>query len=252
MSVGVALRAWDGVVVFADGRTSDAVGGEAQSNTTVKLVAAPHDLPFVVVPLGRASVNGVVAADLVELVLSDLPYEDLRTMDLRTVTQLLVSALVAADAVWPHEGASEKGESLRTGFSLLVAGYGLATPSENATVWTATVPTRGLPPQLSEEPITVCGPGTDSDTLVYDLFDSFNDELEDGTLADGQDTYRLPGLSMMQVRERAEAMLRTAAGTYPRELFDGGVGGWWLFAQVGSDGPVKVDSADIGPMVVRR
>lgn len=56
---------------------------------------------------------------------------------------------------------------------------------------------------------------------------------------------------MMQVRERAEAMLRTAAGTYPRELFDGGVGGWWLFAQIGSDGPVTVDSADIGPMVVR-
>ncbi len=70
-------------------------------------------------------------------------------------------------------------------------------------------------------------------------------------MADGQDTYRLRGLSMTQVRERAEAMLRTAAGIYPRELFAGGVGGWWLFVQVGPDGPLKVDSADIGPMVVR-
>ena len=38
-----------------------------------------------------------------------------------------------------------------------------------------------------------------------------------------------------RVRNTWFAMLRTAAGTYPRELFDGGVGGWWLFAQIGSD-----------------
>lgn len=249
MSVGVALSASDGVVVLADGRTSHLVGGEAQSDTTVKLVVAPQDLPFVVVPLGRASVNGVVAADLVELVLDALPYEDLRTMDLRTVTLCLVSALVAADAVCPQEGVGDKGQYLRTGFSLLVAGYGATTPPENAEVWTATVPTRGLPPELSKEPVTVCGPGEESDTLVHDLFDSFNDELKDGTLADGQDTYRLRGLSMTQVRERAEAMLRTAADMYPRDLLAGGVGGRWLLAQVGPDGRIKLDSADIGPMV---
>lgn len=66
MSVGVALSALDGVVVFADGRTSHVVDDEAQSDRAVKLVAAPHDLPFVVVLIGRSSINGVVAANLVK------------------------------------------------------------------------------------------------------------------------------------------------------------------------------------------
>ena len=109
MSVGVALQASDGVVVFAAGRTSHYVGGRAQSDATAKLVTAPHDLPFVVVPLGRSSVNDLSAVDLVVRILNELPYEDLRAMDLLTVTMHLVSGLVGADAVWPQEGFGEKG-----------------------------------------------------------------------------------------------------------------------------------------------
>jgi hypothetical protein len=56
---------------------------------------------------------------------------------------------------------------------------------------------------------------------------------------------------MTQVRERAEAMVRTAAGRYPREVFAGGIGAWCLVGQVSPGSPVKVDSAEIEPMVVR-
>jgi hypothetical protein len=251
MSVGVALQASDGVVVFADGRTSHYyLGGQAQSDATAKLVTAPHDLPFVVVPLGRASVNDVSAADLVVRILDELPYEDLHAMDLRTVTLHLVSGLVGADAVWPQEGFGENDEPLQSGFSLLVAGYGLATVG-SAEVWTATVPTRGLPPQRSVDPVTVCGPGKESDRIVQNLFDSFEEDLDAGTLNDDPDSYKLRGLSMAQVRQCAEQLLRSAAESNPRDLYVGGVGGWWLLAQVGSEGPVKIELADIGPMVVR-
>jgi hypothetical protein len=56
---------------------------------------------------------------------------------------------------------------------------------------------------------------------------------------------------MAQVRQCAEQLLRSAAESNPRDLYVGGVGGWWLLAQVGSEGPVKIELADIGPMVVR-
>ena len=250
VSVGVAMSATDGIVVFVDGRTSDSVSGKAQADETVKLVVAPHELPFVVVPLGRASVGGVSAVDLVESVLADLPYEDLRTMDLRTVTLHLMSGLVAAAAVWPQGLQDEDGNEFRNGFHLLVSGYGATTAPSRAEVWTATVPTRGLAPNLSTEAVTVCGPGQDSDTLIYDLFDRFAEGLEEETLADDTDTYRLSGMTMAQVRVEAEARLRTAAAMNPDELYAGGVGGWWLLAQVGPDGTAKVERVDIGPMVV--
>lgn len=249
MSVGVALSASDGVVVFADGRTSHVANGEAQLDTTVKLVAAPHGLPFVVVPLGRASVNGVTAASVVKRGLDSFPYEDLRTKDLRNVTERLVSVLEAKDAEFPQECVGEKGEYQRTGFWLLVAGYGGTNSSEDAEIWITTIPTRDLPPRPSAQPVTVCGPGTHFDTLIHDLFDSFNDDLDAEDLKDGQDTYRLRGLTMTQVRERAEGMLSDAASVYPNDFSAAGVGGRWLFAQVGPEGPVRVDAADIGPMI---
>lgn len=248
MSVGVALSALDGVVLFADGRTSHVVNGEALSDTTVKLVAAPYDLPFVVVPIGRASINGVDAANLVKRGLDNFPHDDLRIMDLKTVTERLASVLETKEAESPQEGVGERGEYTKTGFSVMVAGYGGTNSFEDAEIWTSTIPTRDLPPQRSAQPVTVCGPGTYFDTLIHDLFDSFNDDLDAGDLKDGQDTYKLRGLTMKQVRERAEGMLREAASNYPNDFCAAGVGGRWLLAQVGPDGPIRVDTADIGPM----
>lgn len=137
---------------------------------------------------------------------------------------------------------------MRTGFSLLVAGYGGANSSEDAEIWTMTNPTRDLSPRPSAQPVTVCGPGTYFDVLLHDLFDSFNDDLGTEDLKDGQDTYKLRGLTVKQVRERAEGMLREAASKCPNDFFAAGVGGHWLLAQVGPDGPIRVNAADIGPM----
>ena len=169
-------------------------------------------------------------------------------MDLRTVTTHLVSGLVGADAVWPQEGVGENNEPLRSGFSVLVAGYGPARVG-SPQVWTGAIPTRGLPPELSVEPVTVCGPGQESGRIVRNLFDSFEEDLEADTLTDDPDTYKLRGLSMSQVRQCAEKRIRGAAESNPSALYAGGVGGWWLVAQIGAEGPVEVESADIGPMV---
>lgn len=57
----------------------------------MKLVSAPHDRPFVVVRLGRVSVNRVTSANLVKRGLDNLPYMELRTMNLQTVAERLVS-----------------------------------------------------------------------------------------------------------------------------------------------------------------
>ncbi|USQ76803.1 hypothetical protein [Ornithinimicrobium cryptoxanthini] len=111
-------------------------------------------------------------------------------MDLRTVTTHLVSGLLGADAVWPQEGFSENDEPLRSGFSVLVAGYGSATVG-SAEVWTAAVATGGLPPELSVDLVTVCGPGMESDRIDRNLFDSSEEDLDSETLSDGPATYKL-------------------------------------------------------------
>jgi hypothetical protein len=250
VSVGVALRASDGVVVIADGRTSAQVTGESLLDDAVKITAPPHDLPFVVMALGRASVNKVPINKIISALLEAIPYEDLRAMDLRTVTSHMLIGLTGANVPWPQTGYDEDDHGLSVGFHVLVAGYSGGPKADSqlgVEVWTGTVPTRGMGPQTTAEGVAICGGGTEVDALVYDLFDGFNDALADESIDEGIDYYRMRGLPTSEIRERAATMLRTAVEQDPDVFTNGRVGGRWLFASVGAGGPVMLETDDIGP-----
>jgi hypothetical protein len=160
VSVGFALRATDGFVVVTDGRTSDVGSGRPLTDHAVKVTAAPDDLPFVVVALGRAAVNGVPVNKLVGEILAGVPYETLRATDLKMVTLMVVAGLNGAAKVWPQAGYDADGEELTVGFHILVAGYSLdASPEVGAEVWTATSPSTGMGPEVSVGEVTLCGFG---------------------------------------------------------------------------------------------
>ena len=122
MSIGFVLRATDGLVVVADGLTSHAVTNAPVDSDAAKIAKAPHDLPFVVVALGRASVGGVPTHEVVDEVLSAIPADELKGMDLREVMEVVLTGLGQKMAALPQQLLTQEDATLTVGLHVLVAG----------------------------------------------------------------------------------------------------------------------------------
>lgn len=243
MSIGFVLRATDGLVVVADGLTSHAVTNAPVDSDVAKIAKAPHDLSFVVVALGRASVGGVPTHEVVGDVLAEIPADELKGMGLREVMEVVLTGLGQKMAALPQQLLTQEGETLTVGLHVLVAGY--AVGGRDAEVWTGTVPEVAPGVTQSIEGVTMSGSGGEADTLVFDLFDSYFASLD---LPEPPSSfYLLDGLSMAEVWARAEAQLRLAAAERAEVFRDAGVGGTWLAAHVRPGAPVTLCAADIGP-----
>ena len=138
MSIGFVLRATDGLVVVADGLTSHAVTKAPVDSDVAKIAKAPHDLPFVVVALGRASVRGVATHEVVGDVLAEIPADELKGMSLREVMEVVLTGFGLKMAALPQQLLRQEGETLTVGLHVLVAGYAVGADAVTRATATAT------------------------------------------------------------------------------------------------------------------
>jgi len=263
VSVGFALRATDGLVVIADGRTSTRTEEGAlvpDTDHAVKLNLAPDGLPFVAMVLGRSGVGSVLMNEFIDDILASVPAAELKTMTLVEVGELLSGRLEAGAAEHaPQRLEMDDGTVEHSGFHILVAGFGHRnknTVDGDVLVGGFSVSANPLVPSITGFTLCHSGPGlgTPVNERVTKLFDEFMDRLpnaddDDAEFPDLAEAYIFNGAAMKTVVNEAPRIIAADVAQAEDTYTEGGVGGIWKMVTVTPAGVSDPVDLDIGPFI---
>lgn len=263
MSVAFSLRATDGLVVVADGRTSGRnAEGELvpRKDRTVKVAPVPYGLPVAVVVLGRATINGIELSQFVQRALSEIPRETLREMTVAEIGDKVVHALArGARSTTTPALIADEGQVL-VGFHILVAGYDPGSHAESeARVLYGGFAENEEPLRESDDGFTLCQRGFELWPAVNERVSRLLDRTTEAIQSAPSDSpaildsytqdYVFEGLTMDEIVASLPGLLKRDIQKDRTPYDESGVGGRWILAKLAPVREPEVLVRDIGPMM---